>query len=60
VGDLRVSKGGAFWHVKNAAATNYNFLTWEQLAEVFKRDGADRTVGEYNWSPPPPPTFDEW
>ena len=57
-GDLRVSRGGAFWRSKGA--TKYRHLTWEQLAAAFAREGDERSVGEYNWSPPEPPTFDEW
>jgi hypothetical protein len=34
VGDLRVSKGGAFWRSKGAQ--QYMHLTWEQVDQLFK------------------------
>jgi hypothetical protein len=58
VGDLRVSKGGAFWRAKGAQ--QYLHLTWEQIDEVFKKGGTPRTVGEYKFAPPPPASFDEF
>lgn len=58
LGDLRVSKGGAFWRPRGGR--DYLFLTWEQLADTFKNHGVAKSVGEYNWAPPPPPNFDEF
>jgi hypothetical protein len=58
VGDLRVSKGGAFWRPKNAQ--QYLHLSWEQLDEIFKAKGEPRTVGEYNIKPSPPISFEEF
>lgn len=57
-GDLRVSKGGAFWRAKGAQ--QYQHLTWEQLDQLFKEHGTGRSVGEYNYAPPPPASFDEF
>jgi hypothetical protein len=57
-GDLRVSKGGAFWRSKGAQ--QYQHLTWEQLDQFFKAHGVARAVGEYNYAPPPPVSFDEF
>ena len=58
VGDLRVSKGGAFWRSKGAQ--QYMHLTWEQIDDVFKKTGTARTVGEYKFAPPPPSSFEEF
>lgn len=58
VGDLRVSKGGAFWRPKGAS--QYMHLTWEQMDELFKKNGVAKSVGEYNFAPPPPASFDEF
>lgn len=58
VGDLRVSKGGAFWRSKGAQ--QYKHLTWEQLDEIFSKNGVVRSVGEYKFAPPPPASFDEF
>jgi hypothetical protein len=57
-GDLRVSKGGAFWRVKGGQ--QYQHLTWEQIAQLFKQHGVARAVGEYNYTPPPPASFEEF
>jgi hypothetical protein len=57
-GDLRVSKGGAFWRPKSS--TQYMHLTWEQIDDLFKKNGNAKSVGEYKFSPPPPATFDEF
>lgn len=58
VGDLRISKGGAFWRAKSAS--QYCHLTWEQVDELFRKHGTLRTVGEYKFTPPAPPSFDEF
>jgi hypothetical protein len=58
VGDLRVSKGGAFWRSKGAQ--QYLHLSWEQLDQLFKANGTPRAVGEYKFAPPAPVTFDEF
>lgn len=57
-GDLRVSKGGAFWRPKGAQ--QYQHLTWEQIDQVFRAQGEARAVGEYNYAPPPPVSFEEF
>lgn len=57
-GDLRVSRGGVFWRQKNAK--QYLHLTWEQVDELFKQHGTLRAVGQYNFSPPPAGSFDEF
>lgn len=58
VGDLRISKGGAFWRPKNGQ--QYLHLTWEQLDDIFKSKGVPRAVGEYKFSPPTPGGFEEF
>ena len=58
IGDLRVSKGGAFWRSKGAQ--QYLHVTWEQLDQLFKTNGTTRTVGEYKFAPPAPVSFDEF
>jgi hypothetical protein len=58
VGDLRISKGGAFWRSKGAQ--QYLHLSWEQMDQLFKASGTPRTVGEYKFAPPTPVTFDEF
>jgi hypothetical protein len=58
VGDLRVSKGGAFWRPKGAQ--QYLHVTWEQLDQLFKANGTARTVGEYKFAPVAPVSFDEF
>ncbi len=57
-GDLRVSRGGAFWRSKGAQ--QYQHLTWEDLDRLFKAHGVARAVGEYNYAPPAPVSFDEF
>ena len=57
-GDLRVSKGGAFWRSKGAQ--QYHHLTWEQIDQLFRTHGVARAVGEYNYTPPPPVSFLEF
>lgn len=58
VGDLRVSKGGVFWRPKGAE--KYLHLTWPKLEAAFKDRGEAKAVGEYNYSPPPPASFEEF
>ncbi len=58
IGDLRVSKGGAFWRPRNGQS--YHYLSWEQLDSMFKASGEARTVGEYNIKESPPVSFDEF
>lgn len=58
MGDIRISRGGAFWRARNAQS--YLHLTWEQLDELFKQHGSAKSVGEYNHAPPPPASFDEF
>ncbi len=57
-GDLRVSKGGALWRSKSAQ--QYQHLTWEQIDQLFKQHGVARAVGEYNYAPPAPVSFNEF
>lgn len=57
-GDLRVSRGGAFWRPKGAG--RYFHLTWDKLDQAFRERGEQRAVGEYNYTPPPPASFEEF
>lgn len=58
MGDLRVSKGGAFWRPRNAQ--QYQHLTWDQIDQLFRAHGVARSVGEYNYTAPAPVSFDEF
>jgi hypothetical protein len=58
IGDLRISKGGAFWRPKGAE--KYLHLNWSKLDGAFRERGEPKAVGEYNYAPPPPASFDEF
>lgn len=58
LGDLRVSKGGAFWRPRSAQ--QYQYLSWERLDELFKANGEPRAVGEYKIQESPPVSFEEF
>jgi len=58
MGDLRISRGGAFWRPTGAA--QYLQVSWADLDKFFKANGEKRSVGEYNHAPPPKPDFDEF
>jgi len=58
LGDLRVSKGGAFWRPKSHQ--QYFHLSWEQLDAHFREKGTPKAVGEYKFAPPPAGSFDEF
>lgn len=49
-GDLRVSKGGAYWRPKNDQ--KYCFLTWDQVDKLFQERGEKKTVGQYTIAAP--------
>ncbi len=58
IGDLRISKSGAFWRPKNVE--KYLHLPWNDLAQAFKERGEAKSVGGYNYTPPPPASFEEF
>lgn len=55
-GDLRVSRGGAYWRPKSNQ--QFYHLTWEQLDALFQKQGVEKPVGQYKMTVQPS-TYDD-
>lgn len=49
-GDLRVGLGGVFWRPKSHE--QYFKLTWEQVDDLFQKQGTRREIGKYTIKEP--------